>query len=123
MNDVRSGEGSRDREELCTKGLALIRDLTEAIVHGRGDPLRLANQIYWVAWEHGGWVGQPGEDAEAPPTCPDLADPGAEFLQLADALECHQDNADARDAYIALIRDAAEAFLAGRPTPEWQEPR
>lgn len=118
--DVSGAGSSADREDLCAKGLTQIRGLAESIVQGRADPMQLANSIYWVAWEHGAWVGQPGEDMDAEPTCPDLADPGAEFLQLADGLERYQDNAEARNAYVALIRETGEALLAGKPGPEWE---
>ena len=107
--------------ELCAKGSARIGELTQAIVQGGGDSLRLANEIYWTAWQHGAWVGQPGEIMSAEATCPELADPGAEFLQLADALERYQDKADGRAAYGALIREAAKAYLGGQQFPDWED--
>ncbi len=105
---------------LCSQGIQKIRELAEQIAHRAGDHLRLANAIYWVAWTHGGWVGQPGENMDADPSCPELADPGAHFLQLADALEEHQEVAAIRDAYIALIEDSAVAYLEGRPMPDYE---
>jgi hypothetical protein len=40
----------------------------------------------------------------------ELANPGAEFFQLAEFLEENQDNDEAREAWIKLIREAAAAL-------------
>ncbi len=91
-----------------------VRELVKSLVKGRGDPMRLCYAIFRAAWNHGGWVGQPGEQMSAKASCPELAIPGAEFLQLAEALERHQDNVEASMAYLELIKDAAGAFFSGR---------
>ena len=76
--------------------------------------MTLANAIYWAGWNNGGFAG-PSDD----PICPELNEVAGEFVQLAYGLE--NATADNLEAYSALTRDAAEAFLDGRPLPEWFE--
>ena len=100
----------------CERGLAEARGLAQKIVAAEGDPMKLANAIYWAGWNNGGFAG-PSDD----PICPELNRVGAEFVQLADALEAHPVDSEAGRAYVALTREAAEAFLEGRPFPEWSD--
>jgi hypothetical protein len=85
--------GSRE-DDLCRAGRTRIEELAKAIAARNSGLLRLANEIYWTAWQHGAWIGQPGERMDDEATCPELAEAGAEFLQLADALEQYQDHED-----------------------------
>ncbi len=101
------GEADRWQEALNA-----IRTLAKAILRGSEDPLRAANAIYWAASNAGAWQS----DDESTDT---LANVGAEFLQLADELEQYQDDPRAKSEWEALIREAAAAFLAGNPLPEW----
>jgi hypothetical protein len=100
----------------CSQALAAMHGLARQIASGQGDPMWLAHGIFGAAIEAGGFA-DPGEQ----PYCPDLSEAGAEFEQLADALELHQDKPEARAEYIALIREAAEAYLEGRPFPQWED--
>jgi hypothetical protein len=84
-------------------------------MRGEGDLARLANGIYWAGWLNGGFAG-PSSD----PLCPALQEVAGEFVQLAYALEHPKDEESAR-AFAALTRDAAAAFLEGRPFPEWPD--
>jgi hypothetical protein len=43
----------------------------------------------------------------------------AEFVQLAYPLETHPIDSVAARAHVALTREAAEAFIEGRPFPQW----
>ena len=101
------GEADRGQEALNA-----IRTLAKGMISGSEDPLRAANAIYWAAWNAGAWQS----DDESMET---LANVGAEFLQIADELERYQDNPRAKSEWEALIREAATAFLAGNPLPEW----
>ena len=98
----------------CERGLGEARDLAQKIVLAEGDLMQLANAIYWAGWNNGGFAG-PSDD----PICPELKEVAVEFVQLADALETHPTDSEAGRAYVALTREAAEAFLEGRPFPEW----
>lgn len=98
----------------CERGLAEARDLAQKIVRGEGDPMKLANAIYWAGWNNSGFAG-PSDD----PICPELNDVAGEFLQLADGLESSV--GEKKEAYLTLTREAAEAFLDGRPFQEWFE--
>jgi hypothetical protein len=89
----------------CETARTEIRRIALEIRDGVADPLRAANAIYWAAWNAGAW-----KDDSA---CGELADPGAEFLQLADALERYQDDSEVRRVWQDLIREAAEAYLTG----------
>ena len=99
--------------EDCERGLAEARTLAQKIVLGEGDLIKLANGIYWAGWFNGGFAG-PSDD----PVCPELGDVAAEFVQLAYALE-RPANEESDRVYVALTREAAEAFLEGRPFPKW----
>jgi hypothetical protein len=116
MADLQHPDSESPAREVRADGLAEIRELAERIVRGEGDPMRLANAIYWAGSEHDAFAAPP-----ARPKCPDLADVAVEFFQLSEALELYQDKAEGEVAYRALIREAAEAFLKGRPFPEWQD--
>jgi hypothetical protein len=98
----------------CEHGLAEARDLAQKIVLAEGNPMQLANAIYWAGWNNGGFAGP-----SADPICPELNEVAAEFVQLAYELETHPIDSEAGRAYVALTREAAEAFLEGRPLPEW----
>jgi hypothetical protein len=100
----------------CERGLAEARELAEKIVRGDGDPMQLANAIYWAGWNNGGFAG-PSDD----PLCPELNEVAAEFVQLVDAMEIYQDKVAAKKALAAQIRVTAEAFLAGKPFPRWPD--
>lgn len=102
----------------CERGLAEARDLARKIVLAECDPIQLANAIYWAGWNNGGFAG-PSDD----PICPELNAVAGEFVQLAYELETHPIESDAGRAYVALTREAAEAFLEGRPFPEWYATR
>jgi len=97
----------------CERGLAEARQLAEKIVRGEGEPMQLANAIYWAGWNNGGFAG-PSDD----PTCPELNDVAATFVQLVDILEIYQDKVKAKSWLVAQIREAAEAYLEGKPWPE-----
>lgn len=97
----------------CERGLAEARELAARIVRGEGDPMRLANAIYWAGWNNGGFAG-PSDD----PTCPELNDVAAEFVQLVDSVVIYPDKAASKPELEALIRQAAEAFLEGKPFPQ-----
>ncbi len=96
----------------CDDARQKIRQIAQQIVRRAVDPLTAANSIYAAAWESGAW-----EDNSA---CEDLAEPGAEFLQLADSLEENQDQPDVKLAWQDLIREAAKAYLAGHAWPDWK---
>jgi hypothetical protein len=97
----------------CETARTEIRRIALEIRDGAADPLRAANAIYWAAWNAGAW-----KDDSA---CGELADPGAEFLQLADALERYQDDSERRRLWQDLIREAAKAYLTGAAWPDWQD--
>jgi hypothetical protein len=120
MPDVERSDTGPVAPEHCAEGSARIHELATAILRGEGDPMRLANQIYGTATAFGAWYGRPG-NIWADASCPELAEPGVEFLQLADALKLHQDKPEGRAAYGELIREVAEAYLSGRPFPEWHD--
>ena len=101
--------------EDCARGLAEARTLAQKIVAGEGNLARLAGGIYWAGWNNGGFAG-PSND----PVCPELNHVAGEFVQIAYALE-HPANEDAERVIVALTRKAAEAFLEGRPFPEWPD--
>lgn len=101
--------------EDCERGLAEARTLAQKIVVGEGNLMKLANEIYWAGWNNGGFAG-PSDD----PVCPELNDVAAKFVQIAYALE-HPANEDAERVIISATRKAAEAFLEGRPFPEWPD--
>lgn len=101
--------------EDCERGLAEARALARQIVLGDGDLFKLANGIYWAGWLNGGFAG-PSDD----PVCPELNEVAAEFVQLSHALENPADEESYR-AIVALTRAAAEAWLEGRPFPEWPD--
>lgn len=86
--------------------------IARQIVHRQQDPLRGANSIYWRAVE-GGLLHDDDDVA------PRVAEYGVEFLQLADALEARQGDPARKRQFEELIIEAAEALLAGQPTPEW----
>jgi hypothetical protein len=87
-----------------------MRDLARQIVSGGSDPMGLAHEIHYVT------------TYEADPDCPvELRDQGWEFFDLYEHCWIHQDKAESKAAYESLIREAAEAFLDGRPLPEWQD--
>jgi hypothetical protein len=96
----------------CEQPRQKIRQIAQEIVRRAVDPLTAANSIYGIAWESGAW-----EDNSA---CEGLAEAGAEFLQLADALEESQEQPDVKLAWQNLIREAADAYLAGRAWPDWK---
>jgi hypothetical protein len=100
-----SGPGDR-----CSEGLSKIREIAREIVGGNGEPMWLAKAIFQEGFEHGAFS-----------ECPELAGPTFEFLELYEAIELHQDNTESKAAYSELIREAAEAFLEGRPFPEWND--
>lgn len=102
--------------EDCERGLAEARDLATKIVRGDGDPMRLANAIYWAGWNNGGFAG-PSDD----PVCPELNEVAAEFVQLVDVLEIYQDKDKAKRMLDTQIRETAKAFLEGRPFPRWPD--
>jgi hypothetical protein len=108
------------RDAVGLTAAARMHELAEAILRGEGDPIRLAMQIYGTATEYGGWYGEPG-NVWADASCPELAEPGVEFLLLASALKEHQDKPEGRAAYADLIREAAEAYLRGMSFPEWHD--
>ena len=93
-----------------------MRDLAQRILDGDGDPMWLAKEVFDAGFEHGGFA-QPVSE----PQCPDLADATYEFLELFEAIEVHQDNAEGKAAYDNLIRKAATAFLEGKPFLEWED--
>jgi len=64
-----------------------------------------------ASWESGAW-----DDGSA---CEDLSDPGAEFVQLAYQLEMTQGQPDVNVTWQAVTREAAAAYLAGTPWPDW----
>jgi len=97
----------------CETATTEIRRIALAIRDGAADPLRAANAIYWAAWKAGAW-----KDDSA---CGELADPGAEFLQLADALERYQDDSERRRVWQDMIREAAKAYLTGAAWPDWHD--
>jgi hypothetical protein len=96
--------------EDCERGLAEARDLAQKIVRGEGDPLRLADRIYWAGYLNGGFAGPAGQ-----PTCPELNEVAGEFVQFTANIHIAQDKAEATRVAIAEIREAAKAFLEGRP--------
>jgi hypothetical protein len=107
--------------EDCERGLAEARTLAQKIVRGEGDLIKLANGIYWAGWNNGGFASRSGDPVRSDdPVCPELNDVAAEFVQLAYALE-HPANEDAKRVIVAASRKAAEAFLEGRPFPEWPD--
>ena len=107
--------------EDCERGLAKARALAQKIVRGEGDLIKLANGIYWAGWFNGGFASRSGDPVRSDdPVCPDLNEVAAEFVQLAYALE-RPANEDAKRVIVALTRKAAEAFLEGRPLPEWPD--
>jgi hypothetical protein len=95
----------------CDDARQEIQQIAKAIVDGNADPLVAAMSIYGAAWDSGAWE----EDS----LCDELAEPGSEFLQLADGLEDSQDEPDAKAAWQALIREVAAAYLAEEPWPDW----
>ena len=96
----------------CTDAFRLVRAFAEALAVGQADPKRGSNDIYWAAWHAGAWAdGSP---------CPELADWGSEFLQLADALDQYAGQVRATATLHELIRDAAIAVGKGLPLPNWR---
>jgi hypothetical protein len=107
--------------EDCERGLAEARTLAQKIVRGEGDLIKLANGIYWAGWFNGGFASRSGDPVRSDdPVCPELNDVAAEFVQIAYALE-RPANEDAKRVIVALTRKAAEAFLEGRPLPDWPD--
>lgn len=92
--------------------LERMRTIAQQIVLGEEDPLRGANAIYWRAVEAG--LFSDDDDVD-----PHVAVYATEFLQLADALEVRQGDPIRRRQFEDLIIEAADALLAGKPTPEW----
>jgi len=88
-----------------------VKRLAERIVQGRVDPMRGAMAIYNWAQLAGAW------DETQP--LPELQSWGAELLQLADALERLQDNAQQRVGLESLIVDYAKAAIDDLRPPEW----
>ena len=101
--------------EDCERGLAEARTLAQKILAGEGNLARLADGIYWAGWNNGGFAG-PSND----PVCPELNHVAATFVQIAYALE-HPADKDAMRVIVTATRKAAEAFLEGRPFPEWPD--
>jgi hypothetical protein len=97
----------------CERGLAEARDLARKIVSREGDPAHLANGIYWAGYLNGGYA-LPSHDL-----CPELGELASEFVQIAYGLE-RPESQEAKRAYALRAREAAEAFLGGRPLPEWE---
>jgi hypothetical protein len=73
-----------------------------------------ARRIYQIAVEANVWKGLT-ED------CRQLGLAAAEMPRMADGLLGHYDRREARGAYARLLRDAALAFLAGQPLPQWRD--
>ena len=96
--------------EDCERGLAEARELAGKILRGEGDALRLADSIYWAGYLNGGFAGT----ADKPP-CPELNDVAATFVQFTAYIHVAQNKAEATREAIAEIREAAQAFLEGRP--------
>jgi hypothetical protein len=120
---VEDDDGAVDTPTLedCERGLAEARTLAQKIVRGEGDLIKLANGIYWAGWNNGGFASRSGDPVRSDdPVCPELNAVAAEFVQLAYALE-HPANENAKRVIVALTRKAAEAFLEGRPLPEWPD--
>jgi hypothetical protein len=88
-----------------------VKRLAEQIVQGRVDPMRGAMAIYNWAQLAGAW------DETQP--LPELQSWGAEFLQLADALERLQDNAQQRAGLESLIVGCAKAAIDDVRPPDW----
>ena len=107
--------------EDCERGLAEARTLAQKIVVGEGNLMKLANEIYWAGYFNGGFASRSGDPVRSDdPVCPELNDIAANFVQIAYALE-HPANEDAKRVIVAATREAAEAFLEGRPFPEWPD--
>jgi hypothetical protein len=100
-------------DSACFQAKASIREQCLEIVEVRADLLSAAKRIYVIAWEAGAW-----ED-DSP--CEELGAVGAEFLQLADHLEEHQNDIELRTGFQALTKKAAEAYLSDQPFPDWPE--
>jgi hypothetical protein len=109
----RSLAGEVDHREAAYIAGEAIRTIADRIIEDREDPLRGAMAIYGWARAAGAW------DDDGDPF-PELRSWGAEFLQLADALEERQDNEEDRTALQALIRGYARAFLTDTPPPVWE---
>lgn len=101
-----------EREAARLVVLDKMRAIAAGIVSGDEAPLAGANAIYWCASEADLFDEDEGVDQRA-------ADYGADFLQLADALEARQDYPGERRQFEELIVEAAGALLAGRPAPAW----
>ncbi|HYA00673.1 MAG TPA: hypothetical protein VEK76_10020 [Candidatus Binatia bacterium] len=105
--------GELSTPEASALALTSIRRIAQRIVASDADLLRAAVGIYFFAWFGGDWDDdQPAEE---------LKHWGAEFIQLADALECNQDDEASREAWTAFIRKAATAGLAGEEFPAWSD--
>ena len=94
----------------CERGLAEARDVAEKIIRGEGEPLRLADGIYWAGYLNGGFA-EPVSD----PVCPELNDIAGEMVQLTASIHIAQDKVAATQEAVASIREVAKAFLEGRP--------
>jgi hypothetical protein len=103
--------GEIDPREAASIAGEAVRHLAQDITQGRADPMRAANSIYWWAWEGCAW-----DDSDP---SPELRSWGAEFLQLADALELHHDDPRQRATYQSLVRAFAQAVLDGTEPPDW----
>jgi hypothetical protein len=107
--------------EDCERGLAEARTLAQKIVAGEGNLARLADGIYWAGWNNGGFASRSGDPVRSDdPVCPELNHVAAQFVQIAYALE-HPADKDAMRVIVTATRKAAEAFLEGRPFPEWPD--
>jgi len=107
--------------EDCERGLAEARALAQKIVDGEGSLMKLANEIYWAGWNNGGFASRSGDPVRSDdPVCPELNHVAANFVQIAYALE-HPADEDAKRVIVASTREAAEAFLEGKPFPEWPD--
>ena len=97
---------------LCRFASSAMRDVGRWVVSQEEDLLRDANSMYWYASEAGLFSDDDNVDER-------VTYYGAEFLQLADALEVRQDNVDQKRQFEELIVEAAQALLTGNPVPEW----
>ena len=97
----------------CREGLDEMRDLAQRFLRDVGHPMFFAKQMFEVGFEHGGWSVEQ--------ECPQLSEATPTFLQLFEAIEVHQDNAESMAAYGKLTHEAAEAFLNRAPFPQWQD--
>jgi len=94
--------------EDCERGLAKAREIAGKIVRGEGDPLKLADGIYWAGYLNGGFAYRDGE-----PVCPQLNEIAGEMVQLTAWPHVAPDRVEAEREAAAEIREVAAAFLKG----------